>query len=451
MELLVVLLVLLAATRIFGELAVRLGQPALVGELISGILIGLVVNRFPDTFPALVGLADDEVFQGITDLGVFFLMLLAGIGMRPREMTQGSKRSTLVALGGLLLPMALGFGLGWWLLPESSFKLAQALFLGTALAITAVPVAVKILIDLDALYTKIGQTIVAAAVLDDVLSLIVLAVLTAIIQTGDLPGVADFGLLLGQIALFFAITTFMGAYLLPRLEPYTKRWLGDEFAFSILVLIAFAFAVLAEILQMHFIIGAFVAGLFFARRTMPDEVHDHVNQQVSGLTMGLLAPIFFASIGLHLDLSALTAVPWFVGGLIAIAIIGKVVGAGLPARLAGMSNRDSLAVGSAMTARGAVELIIAQIALAAGLFSRPEPTPPIVQHMFSAVVIMAIVTTLLTPIGLRLLLRPAPGDDPNEVSRVPCGSGGRSEGVDDVANDRPQCPPFYGTAGLHAA
>lgn len=404
MELLVVLLVLLAATRVCGEIAVRLGQPALVGELISGILIGILVHRFPDAFPALIGLSDNEVFRGITDLGVFFLMLLAGIEMHPRELTAKSASSTMVALGGMVVPMALGCGLGWWLLPESSFRLAQTVFLGTALAITAVPVAVKILIDLQALDTKVGQMTVGAAILDDVLSLIVLSALTALIRTGELLGLAEFGLLIGQIALFFVVTGLIGGFVLPKFEPFAKRWIGEEVEFGLLILVALAFAVLAEVLQMHFIIGAFVAGLFFGRRTISEEVYNSVNQQVSGLTKGLLAPIFFASIGLHLDLSALTVVPLFVAALIVIAIIGKLIGAGLPARLSGMSTRDSLTVGTAMSARGAVELIIADIALAAGLFSKPESPPPIVQHMYSAVVIMATVTTLLTPIAMRLLL-----------------------------------------------
>jgi len=142
-----------------------------------------------------------------------------------------------------------------------------------------------------------------------------------------------------------------------------------------------------------------------------DEVFEGVELRVSALTKGFLAPIFFASIGLHLDLSALTAVPGFVLALVLLAVLGKLLGAALPARLLGLGSRDSTAIGVAMSARGAVELIIAGIALRANLFSRPEPVPPVLEHMFSAIVIMAIVTTLLTPVGLRLLLPEKQGEE----------------------------------------
>jgi Kef-type K+ transport system membrane component KefB len=411
MELLYILLVLLAATRIFGELAVRLGQPALVGELISGIVIGVFVHSFPETFPNLVGLGDNEVFSAVTDLGVFFLMLFAGLEMHPRDLTRGSAVSISVAVGGMVVPLALGFGLGWLFLPDSPYRLAQAMFLGTALAITAVPVAIKILLDLNQLDSRVGQTIVSAAIVDDVLSLILLSVLTALIRTGELLGPLDLAMLVGQILLFFAVTAAIGVYVLPRLEPLVKRLMGSEMEFSLLVLVALTFAVLAELLQMHFIIGAFVAGLFFNVRTLPADTYEDVKRKVSALTKGLLAPIFFASIGLHLDLGALTVIPLFVVLLLVIAIGGKLIGAALPALAWRMSPRNALAVGTAMSARGAVELIIADVALRAGLFSKPSPTPPVVAQMFSAVVMMAIVTTLLTPIGLRLILPRAPAED----------------------------------------
>ncbi|MEQ8787104.1 MAG: cation:proton antiporter [Pirellulaceae bacterium] len=404
MELLYILLVLLAATRIFGELAVRLGQPALVGELISGILIGVLVHNFPEAFPSLIGLSDNEVFNGVTDLGVFFLMLFAGLEMHPRDLTKGSAVSISVAIGGMVIPLGLGFGLGWVFLPESPYRMAQSMFLGTALAITAVPVAIKILIDLNQLESRVGQTIVSAAIVDDVLSLILLSVLTALIRTGELLSLTALALLIGQIVLFFVLTAAIGVYLLPKLEPLVKRLMGSEMEFSLLILVALAFAVLAELLKMHFIIGAFVAGLFFNVRTLPEDTYEDVKGKVSALTKGLLAPIFFASIGLHLDLGALAVVPVFVCVLVGIAIAGKMIGSSLPALAWRMSPRNSLAVGVAMSARGAVELIIADIALRAGLFSKPEPVPPVVAQMFSAVVIMAIVTTLLTPIGLRLIL-----------------------------------------------
>jgi Kef-type K+ transport system membrane component KefB len=157
---------------------------------------------------------------------------------------------------------------------------------------------------------------------------------------------------------------------------------------------------------MHFILGAFLAGLFFVRGTFDEKTYEDVFRKTSGLTTGFLAPVFFASIGLHLDLQALWSVPGLVVLLIVVATLGKLLGAGGGALAFGFSARESLAIGSAMNARGAVELIVADIALRAGLFSLPDPPPPEVSNLFSAVVIMAVVTTLITPGALKLALAP---------------------------------------------
>jgi len=404
MNLLYVLLVLLLVTRLCGELAERLRQPALVGELVAGIALGLVASRYHDALPVLAGLPDNEVFNGLTDLAIFFLMLLAGIELRPSELAEASGRAVAVALGGMAVPLLLGFGLGWWFLPDSPYKLAQSLFLATALAITAVPVSVKVLMDLGQLKTPLGQTVVSAAVFDDVLSLMLLAILTAVIRTGGFPDASAVLLLVGKVVLFFLVAWVAGRYLLPRLGRLVKKTLAEEFAMSALLIAALGYALLAEALGMHFILGAFLAGLFFVRRTIDPEVYSSIRSSLSAITMGFFAPLFFASIGLHLDVSAATEIPVFVTLLVLAAFFGKLLGAGLPAWATGFAPRDAAAIGAAMSARGAVELIVAGIALQAGLFQHPEPPPPVVAQLFSAVVIMALVTTLATPIVLRPLL-----------------------------------------------
>jgi len=403
LEILYVLLVLLIATRTLGELAVRVGQPALVGELLAGVLLGVVVMQEGETFPILAHLPESDVFAAITDLGVFFLMMIAGLELRPKELAESSGRSVAVALGGLLLPLALGIGLGWWALPASDLRFAQALFLGVALAITAVPVSVGVLMSLGKLDSPVGRTIVSAAIVDDVLSLLLLALLSAVLNTGGGPDAAALLTLLGKVALFFALAVPAGLYVLPWLGRRVTFLHGDEFEFSFLVLAGLIFSVLAEALSMHFLIGSFLAGLFFGRRTVGEEVFEDVEKKVNALTHGFLAPVFFASIGIHLQTGALLETPGFVVALVAIATLGKVVGTGLPAWLGGMGGRDSLAVGIGMNARGAVELIVADVALRAGLFQRPDD--PLIASLYSAVVVTAIVTTLITPLGLEWLYR----------------------------------------------
>ena len=410
MEFFYSLLVLLVVTRICGEVAERLGQPAMLGELVSGILLGLfVVHQYPDALPFVADGEQSAIFRALTDLGVFFLMLYAVIEMKPDDLAAELGPSLGAALAGAILPFGIGFGLGWLYLPASEWQLAQAFFLGTSLSITAIPVVVKVLMDLELLHTEAGQLIVSAAIIDDIIGLLLLAVLTALIETGTTPSLAASAWLVAQVLLFFASTWIIARLLLPRIAPHLRPLLEDEQEFSVLVIVALAFALMAEFFGMHFILGAFTAGAFYT----PDEVGEtafaDIQEKVDAITFGLLAPLFFASIGLHMEVGALREIPGFVVLLIVAGIGGKLVGAGLPVRLAGHSTREALTVGIGMSARGAVEVIIADIALRAGLFSHPSPTPPIVQHLFSAVVIMAIATTLFTPIALRLL--PTPPDD----------------------------------------
>jgi Kef-type K+ transport system membrane component KefB len=407
MEILYVLLVLLVVTRLFGEVAVRVGQPALVGELLAGVLLGVVVAAHAETFPTLAHLTDDPVFTAITDLGIFFLMLLAGVELRPQKLARASLRSVCVAIGGLVLPLIIGVGLGLAVLPESELREAQSLFVGVALAITAVPVSVGVLISLGKLDTPVGRTIVSAAIADDVLSLLLLAMLTAVLETGGIPEATSLALLSGKVALFFAIAVPCGVFLFPWLGRRVKRLHAAEFEFSFLLIAGLAFSVLAEILSLHFLIGAFMAGLFFRRPTLGDEIYDDVFGKLSALTNGFFAPVFFASIGIHLKAGALLEAPLFLLALIVAATVGKVVGAGLPARLLGLGTVDAVAVGIGMNARGAVELIVADVALRAGLFESPEGAAqsPYVASLYSAIVITAIVTTLATPIGLEWFYR----------------------------------------------
>jgi Kef-type K+ transport system membrane component KefB len=403
MDLFYVLLILLVTTRAFGEVAERLGHPSLVGELIAGITLGSVVAKYPGIFPDMVALGENDVFVSLTDLGMFFLMLFAGLEMQPHKILRYSRGAFMVAVGGMLLPLALGVGLGYMFLPETPLQVAQSLFLGTALAITAVPATVRILMDLGQLDTAVGQTIVSAAVFDDIFSLLLLGLLTGLILYGEPPGVAELTLLIGKVVLFFAITGFVGLYVFPWGGRFIHVLKAQELEISAILVGAFFFAVLAELLAMHFIVGAFMAGLYFGQKTINLKSYNRIKNAISAMTFGFLAPIFFAAIGFNLDFSVLTEAPFFVTLLILVAFAGKVLGAGGAARLFGFSGRDAANIGVGMSPRGAVELVIAGIALKAGLFATGDGEPTIVNHLFSSVVMMAVVTTVLSPIILKRL------------------------------------------------
>ena len=378
-------------------MAERLAQPALVGELIASVSLGAVVASFPETFSTLSGLGGNEIFDTITNLGMFFLMLFAGLEMQPCKIFERSVPSLTVAFGGMVLPLGLGVALGWVFLPESPLRTAQCLFIGTALAITAVPATVRILADLDLLNNRIGQTIVSAAVIDDILSLMLLAWLTGMITADTPPGLVAVGILSGKVILFFAVTAVLGLFVFPWGGRFIHHLRVHELEISAMLVAAFAFAVLAEVLGLHFIVGAFMAGLYFGRKTINDKSYEREHSTVSGMTFGFLTPIFFASIGFELDFKSVIEVPGFLALLIACAFFGKIGGAGVAARLFGYSQKESLAIGIGMSPRGAVELVIAGIALKAGLLAGDSK---IVTHLFSAVVIMSVVSTVVSSIIL---------------------------------------------------
>ncbi len=394
-------------TRVFAELAERVRLPAIVGELVAGVALGMVLLRFSDKWPDLWSATQGDAYELIVSLGMFFLMLMAGIRMEPLDFARTSRSAVLIALGGMAVPVAAGFGLGYIVLPVSPFKIVQCLFLGVALAITAVPVAMRIFMDLGMLETRVGKTVIAAALWDDLLSLFLLAVLVAALAQNE-QGAFEAGailLLLGKVALYFALTIPFGLFVFPQIGRRLKYLHFPEVDFSMLLIASLAYAVFAEFMSLHFILGAFLAGMFFHPDVVDEPVYRRVEQQVSGMTRGFLAPIFFVSVGLHLHFDAVSQVPGFVIALILIALLSKFIGAGLPAYWVGLSRRESIMVGVGMSGRGAVELIVAGVALQAGLFNHPTPVPVIVDSLFSAIVIMALVTTILAPIFLHWLVK----------------------------------------------
>jgi Kef-type K+ transport system membrane component KefB len=233
--------------------------------------------------------------------------------------------------------------------------------------------------------------------------LLLLAVVTNLITLGQLPGGYTMVHLLVQAAGFFALTGVLAYFGYPmiwrRIEPVAIPGLR----LVVLLAIGVGFGALAEHLGMHFVLGPFMAGLFFEPEQVGTDAHERLKAILQPVTLGILGPVFFAWIGMQLDLGAFSAVPWFLAALIAIAFLGKFIGAGLPALWSGLGRRDAAAIGIGMSGRGAIELIIVSIALAAGVFEHPQGDP-IVAHLFSALVITAVVTTALTPVLLRLVL-----------------------------------------------
>ena len=405
MQIFLELLILILLARGFGEVAERLGQPASVGEILSGVVLSLAIVWFGPSLPFLAQMASSSVLESVANLGIFVLVLLAGIEMEPSEIVQAGKTSFAVALGGMVLPLAGGFALAWAFLPDSDLRFVQALIAGICLSISAIPATVKLFNDLGMLHSKIGRMVVSAAVFDDVLGLFLLAILLAVIETGQAPDLPAFLFLSAKVMLFFLITFLLGAHVYPRISRHMKVMQAAATEFSALVVVALAYGVLAELLGLHWILGAFVAGLFFERERVGPRAYNEIRLICDSLTRGGLGPLFFVYIGLQVDLRAVTEAPVLLLMVIAVAFFGKVLGAGLPARLAGLSTRGALCVGVGLSARGAVELVILSIAFEKGVFSDAAADGGAGLQLFSALILMGVVTTMMAPILLRRLLR----------------------------------------------
>lgn len=409
METIAQLLILLVLSRAMGEVAARLGQGPTVGELISGIALAAVIGSAGAEIPFLRDLASGHAVELVAQAGVFFLVLQAGIEMKPKEIASHSATSFVVALGGAVVPLTAGVALAWWLLPAGEMKQGQALLVGVAMSITAIPVTVKLLEETGLLHTRIGQTVVAAAIFDDVIGLFLLAVLLGIIHTGHVPDLATLAWLMGKVAAFFAITIGLGVHVYPRLRAGIEQMRAATIEFSALMGVALAYALLAELLGLHWILGALMAGLFFEPHRVGEQAYKDMTVLVGGITTGFLAPLFLAWIGLRVDLAAVTAIPFALAALIAVAFFGKFLGAGVPAAFAGFGRREAMAIGVTMNARGVVSLIVVSIAAEAGLFAATDGAEPVVVHLYSALILMGVLTTVMTPILLRLVLPKPPG------------------------------------------
>lgn len=403
---------LLVIARLCGVGAERLGQAAPVGELVAGVLLALPALAIgPALGPAnglLQGLREAPQIADIGTMAIFFLVLRAGVDMEPREVFAASGGAFAVALGGVILPMALGFALAWWLIPASELKVAQALVVGVAMSVTAIPATARVFEELGLLHSRLGSTVLAAALIDDVFGLILLAGVTTYAATGGDADVGNLAWLAAKAVLFFVITGLLGAHVYPHVSERLREEKIVALDLSALVAVALAYALLAEVLGLHWIMGAFMAGLFLEPTRIGRRAFDDMKLILAAITSGVLGPLFFVSIGMQVDLSAVYEAPVLAALVILAAFFGKLAGAGLPALWIGFDRRHASAVGVGMSARGAVELIILGVVAEAGILATGHHAAGggVVDNLFSLLVVMAVVTTFAAPLVLRWLLKP---------------------------------------------
>jgi Kef-type K+ transport system membrane component KefB len=387
-QLFVSIVIILVAARILGEVFQRMGQPPLVGELFAGLIIG----------PSMLALVlPNPDLQVLSNLAVFFLMFLAGLEMDAREIRRAGKSALVISIIAFFIPLMSG------MFTSVLFGLTtiQSLFMGLLLSITAVPVSAMVLMQFGILNSRLGNTVITAAVVNDIMSLIVLSIILQVAEEGgsgqiNLADLVTSGIkmaaFLGGIFLFDILLRKSAGWLQRKVEPFFKKLQTKEAAFGVLLITTIAISLIAQDIGLHFLIGTFFSGLIVYKGMIGRQNFNKVYGIISAITFGFFAPIFFTLIGIEFNVQLLlNAIPLFLA-LLGVAIATKVVAAYAGAKIVGFSRELSLAIGFLMNGRGMVELVIAAIGFAAGVID---------MTLFSIAVAIGLITSILAPITSR--------------------------------------------------
>ncbi|EEL82843.1 Na+/H+ antiporter NapA [Bacillus cereus AH1271] len=358
---------ILLSTKLAGDLSVRLGQPSVLGKLIVGIVIG----------PAVLGwIENSELLTQLSNVGVILLMFMAGLETDLEELNANRNSSLAVALGGIILPFVGGYVSGLVMGMEQG----NAVFLGLLLCATSVSISVQTLRDLGKMKTRESTTMLGAAVFDDILVVILLAFAMSFLGTDDV----NLTMVILKKVVFFASIILIGW----KGVPAIMRWLSplrvSESIVSAALIICFSFAYFGELLGIAGIIGAFAAGIAISQTNYKHEVE----KKVEPIAYAMFVPVFFVSIGMNITFDGIGNQIGFILALTVIAVLTKLIGCGLGARMTGFDAKSSAIIGSGMVSRGEVALIIAGTGLSSGLLA---------QDYFTAIVIVVILTTMITP------------------------------------------------------
>jgi Kef-type K+ transport system membrane component KefB/nucleotide-binding universal stress UspA family protein len=411
------IVLLLLVGRLLGEAMQRIGQPAIIGQLIAGILLG------PSVFGAIWPQAQHAIFppageqknmiDAVAQLGILMLLLLTGMETDLRLVKKVGKAAASVSIAGVALPFASGFALGELLpdalLPHPDQRLIASLFLGTALSISSVKIVALIVREMNFIRRNVGQVIVASAIIEDSIGWIIIAVTFGLAAHGTIDLATLARSVLGT-ALFLFVSLTIGR----RIVFTLIRWTNDTFVsempvITTILVIMGAMALTTHLIGVHTVLGAFVAGMLVGESPI---LTRHIDAQLRGLITALFAPVFFGFAGVGTDLSVFKdpSLVWLMLIVVAIASVGKFAGAFIGGRLGGLNLRESLALGCGMNARGSTEVIIATIGLSTGVLS---------ESLYTVIVAMAVITTTAMPPTLRWALGRLPlrGEEKRRLER----------------------------------
>ncbi|NJE25332.1 cation:proton antiporter [Thermococcus sp. MV5] len=370
MDVFLELAVILIVAKLFGYIATKVKMPGALGQLIGGMLIG----------PSILSIVSySEGVHLISEMGVVLLLFLAGLETDVEEFKSVGLPAFLVAIGGVTVP----FALGYFVSEGFGYEKMEALFLAGILTATSVGLTASILMEMKRLRTKEGTAILAAAVVDDILGIIVLTTLIAMHRKGHVY-VEDLGILIGEIIIFFIISWLVGKPVIKEILMLSERIDLPETLTAFALALTLIFAYIAEQFKIAGITGAYLAGVLMAQTDEAKRITD----RIITLSYSLFVPVFLVGIGVNTDLSILLHAGFFAIVYSIIAVMGKILGCGVGALAARFSPKDALKVGVGMVPRMEVALIMANVALTEGVFDK---------GIFSIPVTMVIITTFVTP------------------------------------------------------
>lgn len=404
------LTLLLVVAHTLGGVADRLGFAPVVGELLTGLVVGPSV--LGAVVPGLGGFFAPvpAALSAFATLGLVFLVVLAGTEVELGALRREIRGVLAVAAGGSLVPFVAGFAFGLVIpasaLPEGVPRDVVALFLAAALSISALPVAVRVLVDLDALESRVGQVTLAAAVAIDVFGWVVLAVVADVARVGRVDAVAV-GRTLLLLAGFVVVGLLVGRPVVDWLFERADRARSPALSsFSMVVVVSLAVATAALAVGLEVVVGAFLAGILIA-----PSLEGTASRAFQMAALGLFAPVFFATAGLQVDLGALAA-PGALSltlGAFVVAVVGKMAGVLLGARFSPFAAAERWALAIGLNARGALEIVVAAVGLGLGVL-----TPA----LYAAIVLVAVATSVMTPPLLRRALARVPTDTQTGPNRA---------------------------------
>jgi Kef-type K+ transport system membrane component KefB len=388
LHIVITLSILLFAAKLFAELFHRIKMPVVLGELLAGIIVGPFALGGLPIFNGEPLVVLDETVRHIGEISAIVILFIAGLEITPREFLKGGAASFTVGSVGVIVPFFVGYYVFTTII---GLEALQSMLIATALTATSIAISIQVLTQLGKMKSKEARLILGAAIVDDILAIAALSIVTTMVQTGNTtPNVIDITFLILKILGLFAVVLVGAILVVPRILHVERLWRSEGSVEGITTAAFFGAAGIAAIVGLSPIVGAFSIGMAVASTRVIKQIEEYVSK------LGIIfAPLFFAIIGAQVDLRGINLnVLYLAGIIVAVAIVTKLVGCGLPAMIFLKGNKSrAMKVGIGMVSRGEVGLIVAGVGVSAGALTT---------DIYTSVIIMVAVTTIITPVWLKM-------------------------------------------------